>query len=684
MAPQNPAPRPPAPRVEDRVAPAVPAAGAPVPQAGAPTAQTGVPQVQPAVAPAVPLSSAAPISPGTQVAPVVCAAPAVPDASAGETPLEGEKLHVHSSYIWLGGLKSIFAVLFALAVSMSGTLVGLLADGIDPGGGAAIALIIVGITAAGAALVAALAFLGTWWSWRHLYYQITPDEFALYSGIFNKKQVHVPYQRIQSVDQRATLLQRVLGVCTVQIETAGGSSNKAVVVPYVTRDRAEWLRRELFSRKQQLAAGQKAPSSERAVVAATEADGTSNVLDVGVELWDEVGSVFGGQGVETGRVSYEYGLTNKELVLTALSNNTAFVVVLVGLVTGAAQLVGEVLPMFFGSNDAALDFVIDQSLRLFGGNAAVAIAVALISFALVMWGLSVLSTCLTYGGFKARRRDSRIEVERGLLQHQFSGVDVDRVQSVVVRQSLIRRIMGYCELSLGKVDSVTGDGEKQANVSDKGLVIHPFVKMSRVPEILSGLVPEFADVPTAPIPVAAVALRRAILRRAVWLGGGFWCAVVGCVLAAFAPQIAWALADVPSDVDEVLFVLTIVTAGLIALGLVLFVLEVVSAVLWARESSFAVNRSFMQVTNGGLARESVTFPRKKIQFAFTKTNPFQRLARTATIVAVTAAGVGGTKVSLVDAGREEAALWLEWAMPGGQDCDLAGFGSVKVNKGSSQ
>ena len=138
MAPQNPAPRPPAPRVEDRVAPAVPAAGASVPQAGAPTAQTGVPQVQPAAAPAVPLSSAAPISPGTQVAPVVCAAPAVPDASAGETPLEGEKLHVHSSYIWLGGLKSIFAVLFALAVSMSGTLVGLLADGIDPGGGAEI------------------------------------------------------------------------------------------------------------------------------------------------------------------------------------------------------------------------------------------------------------------------------------------------------------------------------------------------------------------------------------------------------------------------------------------------------------------------------------------------------------------------------------------------------------------
>ena len=588
MAPQNPASQPPAPRMEDRVAPAAPVAGAPAPQAQpAAVPQAGVPQAQPVVAP---LPSASPAFTGAPPTPAAYASPAAPTvsgASAGEPPLEGEKLHVHSSYIWLGGLKSIFAVLFALAVSMGGTLVGLLADGIDPGGGAAIAFIIVGITAVGAALVAALAFLGTWWSWRHLYYQITPDEFTLYSGIFNKKQVHVPYQRIQSVDQRATLLQRVLGVCTVQIETAGGSSNKAVVVPYVTRDRAEWLRRELFSRKQQLAAGQKAEAFGRpaaAVAAAGAADEAGNVLDVGAALWDEVGSVFGGQGVETGHVSYEYGLTNKELVLTALSNNTAFVVVLIGLVAGAAQLVSDVLPMFFGSDDAALDFVIDQSLRLFGGNAVAAIAVALITMALVMWGLSVLTTCLTYGGFKARRRDSRIEVERGLLQHQFFGVDVDRVQSVVVRQSLIRRIMGYCELSLGKVDSVAGDSEKQTNVGDSGLIIHPFVKLSRVPEILSGLVPEFADVPTAPIPVAAVALRRAILRRAVWQGAGFWCAVAGCVLAAFAPQIAWALADAPSDVDEVLFVLTIITAGLIALGLVLFVLEVISALLWARES----------------------------------------------------------------------------------------------------
>ncbi|MDE8703928.1 PH domain-containing protein, partial [Adlercreutzia equolifaciens] len=86
-------------------------------------------------------------------------------------------------------------------------------------------------------------------SYKHLYFTVGPDEFTLYSGVFNKKRFHVPYQRVQSVDQRATLLQRIFGVCTVAIDTAGGPSNKAIVVPYVTKAQAEWLRTELYNRK---------------------------------------------------------------------------------------------------------------------------------------------------------------------------------------------------------------------------------------------------------------------------------------------------------------------------------------------------------------------------------------------------------------------------------------------------
>lgn len=611
-----------------------------------------------------------PVAPSAQPSPVTgTAAPARPQGA------DGQRTHVHSSYIWLGGLKTVVVLLFAVGVSMGSSLIGIIADEAFSSDDFLIMTVVLGVVAVGGLVTIGLVFLLTWWSWKHLYYQVGPDEFTLYSGIFNKKQVHVPYQRVQSVDQQATLFQRIWGVCTVRIETAGGAANKAVVVPYVAKGQAEWLRRELFARKQVALAGRgqtafdaasgttpnPAPSSSGALAL----DGSGNVLDAPASLWGEVGGVFAGGPVETGRVSYEYGLSNRELVLTALSNNTAFVVVAIGLVATLGQVFGDVLPLLFGSEDAALDFIVKESTGALGGYVIAAGVGAFIVASLVIWLVSGLSTCLSYGGFKARRRDSRIEVERGLLQHRFSGVDVERVQSVVIRQSFIRRLMGYCELSLGKVDSAAGENEKNSNVSTNGLVIHPFVKLTRVPDILQGIIPEFADVPTDPIPVAPVALRRAILRRGFWQGAGFWCAVAGGLVVAFAPAMADAIADVPSDTGEVLFVLSIVAAALLALGAVLFVIEVVSAVLWARESSFAFNSRFMQVRNGGLSRQTTVFPRRKIQFAYTRTNPFQRLARTSTVVAVTAAGVGGTSISLIDAKAEQAQEWLEWAKPGG-------------------
>ena len=99
------------------------------------------------------------------------------------------------------------------------------------------------------------------------------------------------------------------------------------------------------------------------------------------------------------------------------------------------------------------------------------------------------------------------------------------------------------------------------------------------------------------------------------------------------------------------------------LAAIIVVVSAIGAVLWARSSSFAFNRRFMQVTNGGFSTSTVTFPRQKIQYGYTKTNPLQRMARTATIKARTAAGVGGTTYALIDVKQEDAESWLAWLEP---------------------
>ena len=632
-------------------------------------------------------------------------APMPPAAAAPSTELP--RHHVHHSYIWLESVRTIFIIAVCVVVANFSTIIGLVAEegmGAEAGFIMAVAgigtLVVILLTFG---IVAGLRVVG----YKHLYFTVGPDEFTLCSGIFNKKQVHVPYQRVQSVDQRATLLQRLFGVCTVSIDTAGGAANKAVVVPYVTKAQAEWLRAELYNRKNALAAqaavasgmagaasatatgmaGAPVPQSVEAGIAAMAQGAAAfagnvpspavagNVLDVGAEAWSQVGGVFAGPAQDTGRVTYEYGLTNKELFFAGLSNTTSVGLIFAGLVVGVLQIVGFIFAVM---GDAA-DGAVESALVFVGSQASAyligAVSAGIIVLVLVLWVFSALGSCIGYGGFKARRRNNRIEVEYGLLQHTFQGIDIDRVQSVVVKQSFIRRLLGYCELSLGKIDAATGEdsGNKQNTLANQGIIIHPFVKMNRVPEILAGLVPEFSDLPQEAKPVAKVALRRVVLRQSIWFGGGFWLAVfaVACMagLAALVGGIESG-AILLEEGDERLIGLLYTFGGgvlviLLVLAAILFIVDVVNAVLWARESSFAYNHRFMQVSNGGLSRETVSFPRQKIQFGCTKSNPLQRRAGTDTLLATTAAGSGGTTTTLIDASHADAMAWLDWLKPGG-------------------
>lgn len=598
---------------------------------------------------------------------------------------------VHKSYIWLGSLRALPAIIVAIVASAGSSIFallfdeesGLVAHGM-PANSGFIMLWVIGTIVLLIIAITALVLLIQWWSYKHLYFTVTETEFSLYSGIFNKKQVHIPYERIQSVDEVASLLQRVFGVCNVSIDTAGGSANKSVSVPYLTKAQAEWLRRELFMRRAQVLSSANAAqgmqankSAEQGIdsnaVSSNAVPGTGNILDAPAEVWNDVRGAFGGCEIDTGHTTYEYGLSNGELLLTGFSNNTGFVLVILGIVGTLTSLLSTVFDIFEPS-DAMVDSALDATFAVFSqGNVLISGVIAFVVGCVILWVLSALGTCVSFGGFKARRKGSRIEVEYGLLKHQYQGVDISRVQSVVIKQTFIRRLFGYGEVSLGKIDSASeqsGNNGKSAQPAGT-LVIHPFVKMDRVPEILAGMVPEFADVPQNPHPVARVALRRGLIRNCILYGGGFWLLVVAAFVWAVAASFESSLVEAFS-VDEALLWMGITgtAVALSALGIVLMIIEAVSTVFWARESSFGYNRRFMQITNGGLSRESVQFPRQKIQYGYTKTNPFQRRAGTATLVTYTAAGVGGTKTQLIDATQEDAERWRRWLIPqGNQMCE---------------
>lgn len=640
------------------------------------------------------------------------------------------KHHVHHTYIWLGGLRAAFVALAAIGVSVFGNVVGSMAD---EEGGIDLLFAIMPFVIGGALLlillIVGLIFLVQWLSWKNLTYELGTDEFTLNSGIISKKRMHVPYQRVQAVNQNAGLIQRIVGVCDVKIDTAGGATNDGVRLTYMRTSEAEALRAELFRRKKVLLAGGSVAEDGTAQVngslyysawaiacmggtpqatpltafgyvlqpvpgasiaqgvaagyAGAQAPGLSpdetNVLDVADEVLQDVRGVFGGNEVDTGQVQYETGLSNKELLLAGASGaGEGLGLLFVGIVAA----VGSVAQLFQGAierwtEDWVTSMVVggeasialpdaNTASSLIGGAALQIILWALLAIA-ALWVISALGTVVRYGGFRLRRREGRVEVESGLLSRSFHGVDVDRVQSVVVKQSFIRRLMGYCELSVHKIDSAATDStEAQGQQpATKGVVIHPFVKMSRVPEIIAGVLPEFADMPTETFKPAPVAKRRAIVRMGIIRSAAFWFAVF-VALCQVAMELV--IVTVPLNAEELAMLATVryLMFAYYAIFVLAFVVNVINAILWHKRSGLGYDRGFMSMTNGGLAVTTTYTPRKKIQFAYLRTNPFQRMAHVASVNVRTAAGVGGTTETLWDLPEEDADAWMEWVRPRGK------------------
>lgn len=588
---------------------------------------------------------------------------------------------LHPSYVALSALRAIASIILVAFISMLSILSTLTI--------AAETLFFVVVIALSIIVLLVLVAVFSYLSYKRFLWEITDNDIHIYSGIIFKQQVHIPFQRVQSIDFQAGIIERILGIVKLKIETAGGAANKATLIPALKLNQAEALRSEVFARKQvsvrqQETALQQKIAEKRAaqtVAAAPRFDpqtgqplvpaepqpaaprfdpqtgallapaalgaADSFVREVGDET-AKLRGVFAESYEESAVVEYEYGLTAKELLLSAISsdNNAVVFVVLIGLVSQASQIVG--LFGLEGVAEQAVNYAFNHYLlpTIIGG----AIFIFVLTFV-----LGIISTLVTYGGFKVRRRGGRIEVEHGLLARQYRGVAVTRVQSIEVKEGFIRRRFGYAQLKLLTVDTIDPGSSQQngAAAQSAGLLIHPFVKRDRIEGILAGLTPEFDARPSQAEfkSLPKVSRRRSINRLAVW---------PTLLYAALSVVITLILVLVPGVPQNLVSPILFALWGLVAF---LFILHLGAALLWYRHAAYACTSSVLTIRQGSYGQVTTIIPRKKIQWAKTHQNPFQRLSKVATISATTAAGIAGTATSLRDLQLEDADAFIDWVRP---------------------
>jgi len=487
-----------------------------------------------------------------------------------------------------------------------------------------------------------IATISYYISYIRFTWEITDDELHIYKGLISRKQLHVPYVRIHSANIEASLFDRMFGVVTLKMDTAGGGNKGSdAQIPALERRVAEEIRDEVFMRKRMAEGGQTVDFDAIASVS----DSLKRESDL---FSSDVGVYLDGKGPDLGHVvstqgGARYRLSAGELILTGLSSGSTLLIIVV-----VFSAVGQLMAMLGETSDVVVNLV-GEFMNSLMAKGALALTLFIVGILLVAMFFSVLGKVVVLWNFTVQRGESKIEVGRGLLSKKNASISVPRIQAVRIKQGILRRMIGYAEISVERVMATMETNNK----NNSRLVenqIHPFIKLKKVDEFLAAMLPEFADAPQKEnlVRLGGAALRRSFFRYARR-------SLIYFILPLAA---VWVVIELV-NLDHTWPGAVLLQSLIVGIGLVVFLYVMVTAFFVYRGRAVGYDSKMLVMKEGAYGRRFVYMPRRKIQYAVKAQNPFQRWSGVATITARSAAPTM-RNVSTIDVSTEFADNWLEW------------------------
>ncbi|MDX1670936.1 MAG: PH domain-containing protein [Balneolaceae bacterium] len=303
-------------------------------------------------------------------------------------------------------------------------------------------------------LLGTIAVLLIWGvlTWLRFTYQVVDGEFRVQKGILVRKKLYLTADRIQVIDISAGIVQRMFGLVSVEVKTAGSSSKQARLSA-ITRGEAELLQKLL-----------RKPAD--------------------VEAHEEVAE----------EVAYQLDLKNL-LITASTSGSFGIALSIVGTVyTQIDQVVSE---------ERMIHFIQNELPAFYSGNM---VFYSIILIILVSWLLTFFGTLIKYAGFNVVLRNEEMVISKGLFERKQLTIPFNRIQAIQIKEELLRQPLGYANVVL---ESAGYDEE-----GGKATTLCPLIKKRELSSFLSKVIPEF-DVQVGSVTVPGVSLRRYIFRMMI-------------------------------------------------------------------------------------------------------------------------------------------------------------------------
>ncbi|MHA6480505.1 PH domain-containing protein [Paenibacillus sp. strain BS8-2] len=347
---------------------------------------------------------------------------------------------------------------------------------------------------AGAAGLLALLLGISYLQWKRFSFWLEEDRIVIRSGLLFRGEKTIYYSRIHTVNVEQPLIQRLLRISQLKIETPGGGAKSDGVLEALSLSEANFIKEQLRT----FAEGADRKKDEGVVTAADDsAGGLSATAAVDVLTMDRAAQVNGTAGQEQGTASAEISNNGSSKVIK--DSNQSLTTARENSVTlGPAQLLqaaatslnfGLALAFIGGLYSFADDFLelllpdrffqhLIEDSRSLMPSVLVIVFIAILVIGLT-WLLSIVLFVLKYSGFTMRRDGQQVSISYGLLEKKSYVFDPRNVQAVIINESLLRQWIGYAEVRLQIVSS---DKQEQ-------LMLHPFVAFRDIDKLLSQFVP---------------------------------------------------------------------------------------------------------------------------------------------------------------------------------------------------
>ncbi|WP_240542307.1 PH domain-containing protein [Bifidobacterium felsineum] len=289
-------------------------------------------------------------------------------------------------------------------------------------------------------------------NWLTTRYQLGPDKLAFKSGLFFRKNRTISYGSIHAINSSQPIYLQPFGVVRLTVSAAGAADTdiRLDAVPAALQLELEHLR----ALSQPTAA-----DSNVTLAKAPQAPAPTTSHPSQTPLF---------------RASVS------DILLFAITDIGFLAAALV--VYGFVQQVQDVLPR-------SMMHEAERSVQTALTGGLLSVIVLILACVMLLMAVSIVTSLLRFYGFEVRRRGDDLVVVRGLFTRHTTTIPVSRIQTVTIRQSMLRRPFHLCSVGLGLSSSTANNESKESGTSAAQIL--PVISTRRVYVVLRAILPEW-------------------------------------------------------------------------------------------------------------------------------------------------------------------------------------------------